>query len=91
MNMIGKRYLYFAISLLVIIPGMLALIIWGLPLAIDFTGGSVLEVKFESGVLPQDAQVIALYNDFNYPDAQVQTSGTDQLIIRTKDMPEATK
>ncbi|MEN6571578.1 MAG: protein translocase subunit SecF [Anaerolineaceae bacterium] len=91
MNMIGKRYLYFAISLLVIIPGMLALIIWGLPLAIDFTGGSVLEVKFESGVLPQDAQVIALYTEFNYPDTQVQSSGTDQLIIRSKDMPEATK
>lgn len=91
MNMIGKRYLYFAISLLVIVPGILALIIWGMPLAIDFTGGSVLEVKFESGVLPQDAQVIALYNEFNYPDTQVQSSGTDQLIIRTKDMPEATK
>ena len=91
MNLIGKRYLYFAISLLVIVPGILALIIWGLPLAIDFTGGSVLEVQFDSGVLPADAQVIALYQEFKYPDVQVQTSGTNQLIIRTKDMPEDIK
>jgi preprotein translocase subunit SecF len=92
MNMIGRRYLYFAISLLVIVPGMLALIIWGMPLAIDFTGGSVLEIKFDSGTAPQNtADVIALYSQFGYPDTQVQTSGTDQLIIRSKDMPEATK
>lgn len=91
MNIIGKRYLYFAISLLIIVPGALALILWGMPLAIDFTGGSVLEVKFDSGTVPQDAQVMALYNEFNYPDAQVQTSGTDQLIIRSKDMSEAVK
>lgn len=91
MNLIGKRYLYFGISLLIIVPGMLALILWGLPLAIDFTGGSVLDVQFNSGVAPQDAQVIALYSEFGYTDTQVQSSGTNQLIIHTKDMPDEVK
>ncbi len=49
MNLIKYRYLYFAISLVVIIPGILALIFWGLPLGIDFTGGSLLDVQFKSG------------------------------------------
>ena len=44
MDLIKYRYLYFGISLLVIIPGVLALIFWGLPLGIDFTGGRLLEV-----------------------------------------------
>ena len=52
MNLIKYRYLYFAISLAVIIPGILALIFWKLPLGIDFTGGSLLEVKFASGNPP---------------------------------------
>jgi len=91
MNLIGKRYLYFGISLLIIVPGMLALILWGLPLAIDFTGGSVLDVQFNSGTAPQDAQVIALYSEFGYTDTQVQSSGTNQLIIHTKDMPDEVK
>ena len=52
MNLIKYRYWYFAISLLVIVPGVLALIIWGLPLGIDFTGGSLLEVTFKSGTPP---------------------------------------
>ncbi len=91
MNIIKHRYLYFAISLLVIVPGIIALIIWGLPLAIDFTGGSVLEVQFASGSVPSTEQVIALYNKAGVEDVQVQTVGTDGLIIRSKDMDEATK
>ena len=91
MNIIKNRYLYFGISLLVIVPGIIALILWGLPLAIDFTGGSVLEVKFDSGVVPQTEQVIALYNKYGALDAQVQTSGTDGLIIHSKEIDEATK
>ena len=85
-NLIGKRYLYFLISLIVIIPGIIGLILWGLPLSIDFTGGSMLEVKFESGKLPEPAQVIALYEDMGFKDARVQTTSDSSLIIRTRDM-----
>ncbi len=86
MNLIGKRYLYFAISLLVIVPGLLGLIIWGIPLAIDFTGGSVLDIQFNSGTTPDPAAVVTLYAQYGFPDTQVQTSGTNQLIIQSKDM-----
>jgi len=91
MNIIKHRYLYFAISLLIIIPGIIGLIIWGLPLAIDFTGGSVLEVKFDTGTVPSIEQVVALYDKYSVLDTQVQTAGTDGLIIRSKEMDEATK
>lgn len=42
MKIIEKKYWYFALSLLVIIPGIISLILWGLNLSIDFTGGSRL-------------------------------------------------
>jgi preprotein translocase subunit SecF len=87
-NIVKYRYLFFGISLLVIIPGMLALLIWGFPLAIDFTGGNLLEVQLDSGTLPQPAQVIALYSELNLPDTQVNTSGDNILIIRSKEMNE---
>ncbi|MCL4560295.1 MAG: protein translocase subunit SecF [Chloroflexi bacterium] len=86
MDIIGKRYLYFGISMLVIIPGLIALAIWGLPLAIDFTGGSLLEVQFNSGVAPQDAQVITLYDQLGILQPQVQSSGSNTLIIRSKEI-----
>jgi len=96
MNLIKYRYLYFGISLLVIIPGVLALIFWGLPLGIDFTGGSLLEVQFASGQPPAIADVSALYNQMSTAQMDisnpvVQPIGTDSLSIRSKEINDALK
>lgn len=50
MNIIGRKNYYFALSLLIVIPGLLALIFWGLNLSIDFTGGSRLTLSFKDEV-----------------------------------------
>ena len=96
MNIIKYRYLYFAISLFVIIPGIIALILWRLPLGIDFTGGSLLEVQFSSGISPAIADVAALYNEMSTAQMDVsnpvvQPVGTDSLSIRSKEMSDALK
>ncbi|MCD4671826.1 MAG: protein translocase subunit SecF [Anaerolineaceae bacterium] len=84
MDILGKRYIFFAISLLAIIPGMLILATGGgLPLSIDFKGGSLLEVQFESGAAPQPTEVIALYNDLGIQDVQIKTTGNGVLIIQS--------
>jgi preprotein translocase subunit SecF len=88
-DIVKRRYLYFGISLLVIVPGMIALLVWGLPLAIDFKGGSLLDIRFTSGTVPQPAQVSALYTENGFSDSIVQTSGTNGLIIRSLDMTDA--
>ena len=90
MNIVKRRYLYFTISLIVIIPGLIALLVWGFPLAIDFTGGSLLDVTF-SGQAPEPAQILAVYDQFGLGDSQVQTSGVHEVIIRSKDMTEDLK
>jgi preprotein translocase subunit SecF len=96
MNIIKYRYLYFGISLLVIIPGILALIFWGLPLGIDFTGGSLLEVQFASGKPPAISDVAALYNEMSSSQLDisnpvVQPVGSDSLSIRSKDINDTLK
>ncbi len=85
-DIVKHRYLYFGISLLVIIPGMIALIVWGLPLGIDFKGGSLLDLRFEKGIVPQPAQVSALYSENGFRDSIVQTSGENGLVIRSLEM-----
>jgi len=82
LNILGKRYYFFALSLLIIIPG-LVLTAFGLPLAIDFTGGSLLEVKFTSGSAPQPADIVLLYNDLGVKDVKVQTTSQDTRVIRS--------
>lgn len=89
-DIVKHRYLYFGISLLIIIPGILALIFWGLPLAIDFTGGNLLEISFDSGTVPHPAEVLAVYAEFGLDDSLVQTTGENGLVIRSKMIDEAT-
>lgn len=84
MNIIGKRNIFFAISLIVILPGFILLAIKGLPLSIDFTGGSLLEIAFKSGSAPAPAQVIDIYTQAGYKDVQVQSTGDNRLIIRSE-------
>ncbi len=91
LNIVGKRYWFFALSTIVIIPGIIAIILWGLPLAIDFTGGSILEVRFESGTPPAPAQVVELYDDLGVLDPIAQSAGTTEIIVRSKLIDEPTK
>lgn len=98
LDIVGKRYWYFAISLLIILPGLVAMgIHWaqtGQPfrLAIDFTGGTLLELKFEKPQTFNTAEVISAFAQHGVTsDVSVQQSGNDTLIIRSKELAPETK
>jgi preprotein translocase subunit SecF len=82
-DLLRRRYLYFAISLLVIVPGLILLGSTGLPLSIDFTGGSLLEVGFGSATIPSPAELVRLYTELGINDAQVQTTDSGTMLIRS--------
>lgn len=58
MNIIGKKYIYFLISLLIITPGIVSLLLFGLNLSIDFTGGTRITVAFSESVGPTEKSSI---------------------------------
>ncbi|MBP7688038.1 MAG: protein translocase subunit SecF [Thermoflexales bacterium] len=89
-DFVGKRYWWFGLSLLIIVPGLVALILFGFPLAIDFTGGSLLDIRFDAAP-PQIEQIKATYARFGFDDAQVQSVENNGFQIRTKAMEDATK
>lgn len=91
LNLLGKRYIYFTVSLLVIGPGLLLALFTGLPLAIDFTGGSLLEVRFESGQAPAVSEVFSLYTEMGVQDPQVISTGEDTIIARSSFLDDETR
>jgi preprotein translocase subunit SecF len=103
MNIIKNRYLYFLISLLVIIPGIIFMVLniangdgGPFKMGIDFTGGSLLEVRFGSGTPLTTAEVTNIYNQFSTEampigSPVVQPLGEDALSIRSKRLDDATK
>ena len=97
MNIIGKRYWFFGLSLLIIIPGLIALALGGLKPSIDFTGGTMLEVQFQSGKTPTiDAVRAALADitvastDEKLENIQLQTLGVDGLVLRMQPIDQTT-
>src|SRR5579875_4117930 len=54
-NLTSKKYYFFAASLLVIIPGFLALLAWGLNPGIDFTGGTTVDLRFQNALTSAQA------------------------------------
>jgi len=92
LDILGKRYIFFAISLLAILPGLIIIALsGGLPLSIDFTGGSQLELAFESGSAPQPAEVIELYEEYEISDVSVKTAGENLLIIQSPFLEDTTR
>lgn len=87
-HLVRKRYLWFAISLIVILPGTVSLILFGLKLGIDFTGGTLWELEFERDVNTADVQSVLA--DAGYTGATVQTSsgdgGNDSILIRMEEI-----
>lgn len=83
MNILGKRYIFFALSLILIVPGLVLLGIKGLPLSIDFTGGTLFEVSFEEGKTPDTAAILSIYDEAQVNDAQVTATEDGSLIIRS--------
>jgi preprotein translocase subunit SecF len=73
MNLMRYKLLYFIVSVLIILPGLYYLLTSGLKLGIDFTGGGLLEYKFEQSV---DKSALEKYG-------VVTSSGDNAYIIRT--------
>ncbi len=55
-NLVGKRYLFLIISLIVIIPGVVSLIFKGMNVGIDFAGGATVELRPSSQITTAQAQ-----------------------------------
>ena len=73
LNILGKRYYFFALSLLIIVPGLI-LLVQRNPRSIDFKGGTLLEVKFTSALVPSTEQVKSIYDKPGVIDVQIQES-----------------
>lgn len=78
LNIIGRRKLWYAISLIIIVPGTIALLLWGLKPGIEFTGGSEIEV---SGATNQ-SQLQATLAGAGAQDITITTSGDSNLLAR---------
>ncbi|MDQ3695141.1 MAG: protein translocase subunit SecF [Chloroflexota bacterium] len=88
-NLVSRRYLWFTLSLILIVPGTISLILFGLRLGIDFTGGTLWELQFAR---PQTTAAIdQVLIEQGYDGAIIQQSGASDENIYLIRLPEITE
>jgi preprotein translocase subunit SecF len=84
-NFLGKKWYFLAFSLVFSVAGLLSLFFWhGLPLGVDFRGGTLVYVKFTHP--PSDSDIRAKLDKAGLKDAKLQSiaggeGGTNELLI----------
>ncbi len=84
LNIIGHRKWYYLFSGVLIVPGTIALLLWGLNLGIDFKGGSQLEVQFKKPVAA--AEVKSVLDALGLHDNSIQTSSNNTVTMSTRSL-----
>ena len=88
MNLVKFRNWFFVFSLLVIIPGVIAFFTWGLKLGIDFSGGTLWEVKFVEADVSQtginSGQMEKFLNEKGAEVSSVATTSANSVLVRMR-------
>lgn len=87
LDLVGKRNIWFLVSLVLLVPGILSLIFYGLNLGIDFTGGTSWEIQLNQEVTSTEVRDVLADNGFG--DAVVQTSDDNTVLIRMAELEES--
>lgn len=92
-DLVGRRKLYYIVSFLVMVPGLISLAVFQLRPGIEFTSGSTFTLKFADANRVSQDSLASKLDTMGYSDARVQTvtgeSGT--YIIRTRVLEGATQ
>jgi len=85
-DFVGHRKWWYLLSLIILLPGLIALAINRPPLnfGIDFIGGNILEIRFEQPV-PVEKLREAL-GEMDLGHVSIQAAGDQNFLIRTKEL-----
>ena len=89
MNIVGHRNVFYAISGFLVLASLTAIAAFGLPLGIDFTGGSLLEVEFRDA-RPEVGELSSRLTALNLGEIRFQPTGERGVIIRARHVDEST-
>lgn len=80
-DFIGKGKIFFIISLVIIITGIVFYFVRGFNFGIDFLGGNLMEVKFRQDITVSEVRKVM--EEAGYGKSILQNTAPDQYIVRT--------
>ncbi|MDQ3929481.1 MAG: protein translocase subunit SecF [Chloroflexota bacterium] len=89
-DLVSRRFLYLGFSLLIIVPGLIAVFLGGLKAGIDFTGGTRWEVRPVAQYATATERFAALLDEQGFDGALVK-GGTLSLLSATQPTTDTTQ
>lgn len=86
-DFIAHRKIFYIISIILAVVSLASLLLWGLKLAIDFTGGSLLEVEFQESI-PSSEQIKESLANIDLGEINTQLIGQTGAILKFKHIDE---
>jgi len=86
-HFVKLRKIWYIISLAVLVPGLISLMLQGLNLGIDFTGGSLVEVRFKEPTAINEVRDVVTGQGLASAKS-IQKSGETDFLIRTRELNE---
>lgn len=84
---IKNRKISYALSACLILVSILSLIAWGLKPGLDFTGGSLMELRFD-GARPEITSMSDTFKKLDLGEVLVQPAGDNNMILKFKEVSE---
>lgn len=88
-NIISKTKYAYIFSGMLVVLSIASLFVWGLKFGIDFTGGTLMEVKFENA-LPENQELEENLKDLDLKSLIIQPSGSNSVLFRYASEDDAT-
>src|SRR3989338_2731625 len=85
-DLMGKKWWFFILSGIIILPGIISLGLYGLNLGVDFTGGALLEYKFENKLDKEDIRREFISSGIEV--SGIVETGEASYIVKTKPINE---
>ncbi len=84
MYIVEHRGFFFWLTGLILAAAIGAIAFWGLPLGIDFTGGSLLQANYHQGERPELASIQERIDGLSLGHVSVRAFGDDGISLRTR-------
>ncbi len=94
-DIVGRRKIWYILSILIILPGIFSIFTQGFNLGIDFTGGVLVDLEFNKPVTVQEVRDVL--KDYGLDNSMIQLAGAENgnsaknVMIRTSDLEEMQK
>lgn len=81
-DFLGKRRIFYVVSITIIVLGLLVLFFKGIPKGIDFQGGTELQIRFDNDVAVHDVRTVM--DNAGFGGMEIKTMGDNKnLLLRT--------